>query len=237
MNIAIIGAGNVGKALAGASVKAGHSVTVSSEHPENAQFLADQVGARAVASNQGAVAAADIVVLAVPYGAVLDIVEELGGALDGKIVVDATNQVRPDMSGLINEGTSVAEMIQVRAPKAKVVKAFNTALAARQAEPTVQDTQLDGFVAGDDAIAKAKVLEYVGSLGFKPIDAGPLVMARALEAMALLNIFLQVRNGWDWQSGWKLVGPTGAQAQERPQAAARLRAPPPVAVPRSPERA
>jgi hypothetical protein len=212
MNIAIIGAGNVGKALAGASVKAGHSVTVSSEHPENAQFLADQVGARAGASNREAVAGADIVVLAVPYDAALDVADELGGALDGKIVVDATNQVRPDMSGLINEGTSVAEMIQARAPKAKVVKAFNTALAARQAEPTVQHTQLDGYVAGDDADAKAKVLEYVGSIGFKPIDAGPLVMARALEAMALLHIFLQVRNGWDWQSGWKLVGPTGSQA-------------------------
>lgn len=213
MNIAIIGAGNVGKALAGASVKAGHRLTVSSEHPENAQFLADQVGARAVASNRDAVAAADIVLLAVPYDAALDVVEELAGALDGKIVVDATNQVRPDVSGLIYEGTSVAEMIQARAPKAKVVKAFNTALAARQAEPTVEDTKLDGYVAGDDAQAKATVLDYVRSLGFHPIDAGPLVMARALEAMALLNIFLQVRNGWSWESGWKLVGPTGAQAK------------------------
>ena len=117
------------------------------------------------------------------------------------------------MSGLINEGTSVAELIQARAPRAKVVKAFNTALAARQAEPTVQGTQLDGYVAGDDPQAKATVLEFVRSLGFQPIDAGPLVMARALEAMALLNIFLQVRNGWAWQSGWKLVGPTGAQTQ------------------------
>lgn len=213
MNIAIIGAGNVGKALAGASVKAGHRLTVSSEHPENAQFLADQVGARAVASNRDAVAAADIVLLAVPYDAALDVVEELAGALDGKIVVDATNQVRPDVSGLIYEGTSVAEMIQARAPKAKVVKAFNTALAARQAEPTVEDTKLDGYVAGDDAQAKATVLDYVRSLGFHPIDAGPLVMARALEAMALLNIFLQVRNGWSWESGWKLVGPTGEQAK------------------------
>jgi predicted dinucleotide-binding enzyme len=213
VKIAIIGAGNVGKALAGASIKAGHTVTVSSAHPENAQFLADQVGARAVASNRDAIADADIVVLAVPYDAALEVIEELGGTLGGKIVVDATNQVRPDMSGLVNEGISVAEMIQARAPKAKVVKAFNTALAARQAEPTVQDTQLDGYVAGDDPEAKTKVLEYVSSLGFHPIDAGPLVMARALEAMALLNIFLQVRNGWGWQSGWKLVGPTGAQAQ------------------------
>jgi 8-hydroxy-5-deazaflavin:NADPH oxidoreductase len=213
VNIAIIGAGNVGKALAGASVKAGHTVTVSSAHPENAQFLADMVGARAAASNHEAVAGADIVVLAVPYDSALDVVDELGGALRGKIVVDATNQVRPDVSGLVNEGTSVAELIQARAPKAKVVKAFNTAFAARQAEPSVHGTQLDGYVAADDPQAKAAVLEFVRSIGFHPIDAGPLVMARALEAMALLNIFLQVRNGWSWQSGWKLVGPTGAQAQ------------------------
>jgi len=53
------------------------------------------------------------------------------------------------------------------------------------------------------------VLEFVGSIGFRPIDAGPLAMARALEAMALLIITLQIRHGWPRQNGWKLVGPPG----------------------------
>jgi len=55
--------------------------------------------------------------------------------------------------------------------------------------------------------AKDKVLELVGSIGFRPLDAGPLVMARVLESLALLNILLQIRYGWPWQNGWKLVGP------------------------------
>ena len=90
-----------------------------------------------------------------------------------------------------------------------MVKAFNTALASRQADPVVDGLRLDGYVAGDDAEAKAAVLQLVESIGFVPIDAGPLAMARALEGMAMLNITLNIRNGWPWQDGWKLVGPTG----------------------------
>jgi predicted dinucleotide-binding enzyme len=71
----------------------------------------------------------------------------------------------------------------------------------------VDGVHLDGFVAGDDQAAKDTVLELIGSIGFRPIDAGPLVMARALEAMALLNVSLQISHKWPWQNGWKLVGP------------------------------
>jgi predicted dinucleotide-binding enzyme len=75
------------------------------------------------------------------------------------------------------------------------------------ADPSVKGVKLDGFVAGDDKGAKDKALELVGSIGFRPVDAGPLVMARVLEGMALLNITLQIKYGWPWQNGWKLVGP------------------------------
>jgi len=68
---------------------------------------------------------------------------------------------------------------------------------------------LDAFLAGDDATAKATAAELASSLGYRVIDAGGLRMARALEAMAFLNIALTAANGWPWQSGWKLVGPTG----------------------------
>lgn len=212
MDIAIIGAGNVGRALGGSSVRAGHAVTISSASPEDARAVAQATGARAAGSNGAAIEAADVVVLAVPYAAVEGILGELGDALYGKIVVDVTNPLLPDASGLATEGTSAAELIQARVPAARVVKAFNTAFAARQAEPVVDGIQLDGFVAGDDEEAKSKVLELVQSIGFRPIDAGPLAMARALEALGLLHITLQIRNGWPWQSGWKLVGPTGADA-------------------------
>jgi predicted dinucleotide-binding enzyme len=88
-----------------------------------------------------------------------------------------------------------------------VVKAFNYAFASRMADPTVDGIHLDGFVAADDLEAKEKALELVESIGFRPIDAGPLVMARVLEGMALLNVTLQIHNNWPWQNGWKLVGP------------------------------
>ena len=78
-----------------------------------------------------------------------------------------------------------------------------------QLEPPVDGTRLDAYVAGDDAGAKQKALEFAESIGFRPVDAGPLAMARALEAMAMLNILLQIQNNWPWQSGWKLAGPTG----------------------------
>ena len=210
MNITIIGSGNVGKALAGSFVRAGYSVTLSSANPDNASAAASETGAQAAASNGAAVAAGDVVVLAVPYPVLPQLLDELGDGLRGKIVVDATNPMRADYMGLATEGTSAAEEIQAHAPGARVVKAFNTVLASRQVDPTVDGVQVDGFVAADDEEAKAAVLELASSIGLRPIDAGALEMARALEAMALLNITLQLRNSWPWQSAWKLVGPTGA---------------------------
>jgi predicted dinucleotide-binding enzyme len=141
----------------------------------------------------------------------MDKVDEVVGALtpelDGKVIVDVTNRVDMTDPGRTLDGTSMAEQIQKRAPKARVVKAFNYAFAARMADPTVNGSRLDGFVAGDDESAKKQALEFVKSIGFRPLDAGPLAMARALEGMAALNMGLQVRNNWPWQNGWKLAGP------------------------------
>ena len=204
MKIGMIGAGNVGQALARASVHAAHTVTMSAPDAVEAGSAAAAVGATAVSSNKDVVADADVVILAVPFDAVRAIVDELGSRLDGKILIDVTNRFDPRTL----DGTSNAELIQEMAPKAKVVKAFNTILAAHQSDPRIDGVQLDGFVAADDADAKATTLHFVESLGFRPIDAGALVMSRALEGMALLNIFLNMTNRWTWQTGWKLLGPS-----------------------------
>lgn len=206
MKIGIIGSGNVGSALSKASVRAGHEVTISSADEEGSRRLAEEVGATVAPSNADAVKSVDAVILAVPFDAVASIVGEVGSVLDSRIVIDVTNRFEPDQL----EGKSNAELTQEMARNAKVVKAFNTIFAGNQASPQVDGVQLDGFVAADDADAKKQVLELVGSLGFRPIDAGPLAMARALEGMGLLNISLNKNNGWPWQSGWKLVGPTSA---------------------------
>jgi 8-hydroxy-5-deazaflavin:NADPH oxidoreductase len=213
MDIAIIGAGNVGRALAASALRAGQSVSVSSASGDSARAAAEATGARAAESNRAAVEGADLVVLAVPYTAVDAVLGSIGDALAGKVVVDATNPLKADYSGLATNGASGAEEIQGKAPGARVVKAFNTALAARQADPAVAaGLRVDGYVAGDDEDAKATVLRLAEAIGFNPVDAGGLAMARYLEGMAWLNISLQMRNGWSWQASWKLVGPDGDAA-------------------------
>ena len=208
MNIAIIGSGNVGGALAKGSVKAGHTVTLTSKDPAHAEAKAKDTGARAVRSATEAVKGAEIVILAVPYSAVDAVLGEVGDALAGKVLIDVTNRMKREAIAESVDGASAAEQIQRKAPQAKVAKAFNYAFASRQADPTIDGVALDGYVAADDADAKAKTLALAASLGFRPIDAGPLAMARALEALGILNMALQIQNGWPWQTGWKLLGPT-----------------------------
>jgi NADPH-dependent F420 reductase len=168
---------------------------------------AKATGAKAARSNVEAVEQADIVIVAVPYDNLGELFRELRTSVDGKIVIDATNHVDPENPAGVLSSASNAEEIQTRHPKVRVVKAFNYAFASRMADPVVKGVRLDGFVAGDDKAAKDKALELVESIGFRPVDAGALVMARVLEGMAFLNITLQIRNGWPWQNGWKLVGP------------------------------
>ena len=210
MNIAIIGAGNVGSALAKSFSNAGHSVTISSRTTEKAEALAREVGALAVRSNREAADAADVVILAVPYPAYEQLAQELAGALDGKVVVDTANRFNPEEPASTIDGTSATEQFQRKVPKARVVKAFNYLFASRMAEPTVDGVELDGYIAGDDEDAKKQIAELIGAVGLHPLDVGNLGMARALEALATAIIVAHMRNRWSSQGGWKLVRPTDA---------------------------
>lgn len=212
MRIAIIGAGNVGGGLAGASTTAGHDVVLSATDPAGVRETAARTGARAATSNADAVDGAELVVFAVPGSAVAGIAAELTEALTGKVVVDATNPLNDTYTGLTTAGVSAAELLQQQLPGALVVKSLNTVFASRYAAPTQDGQPLDALLAGDDADAKATVATLVESIGFHPVDAGGLRMARALEEIAFLNISLNAGNGWSWQSAFQLVGPTSAAA-------------------------
>lgn len=202
MKVAIIGAGNVGKALATSITRAGHEVTISATTPESAEAAAQQTGATSALSNSAAVADADVVILAVPYvNAGEQVAAEIRDAVAGRTVVDATNPINLDYSGLATNGSSAAEEFQRRLPEANVVKAFNTIFASNQANPT---RDIDGYVAADDAKAKQDVISLVESMGFTPLDVGPLSSARYLEGMAFVNIGLNAQNGWSWTSAWHL---------------------------------
>lgn len=206
--ITIVGSGNVGRALAASFVRGGHEVTITSRSADHAAEAAAAVGARSHASVVDAVAAADVVVITVPFvGAAEQLAASIRDAAVGKIVVDVTNPARADYSGLLFEGSSsAAEQFAAWLPGARVVKAFNTVFASNQANPVLDGTRLDAFVAGDDDEAKAVVLDIARSAGFEAIDAGDLAAARLLEALAWLNISLNLRNPYGWRTGWKLVG-------------------------------
>ena len=123
------------------------------------------------------------VILAVPYGAVEATVGELGDAINGKVVVDASNALTPDYQLAVGVTTSAAEELQKQVPGAKVVKAFNTVFAQHLDTGTVKGTQLSLFVAGDNDEAKASVGTLGRDLGFDAVDAGPLANARWLETL------------------------------------------------------
>lgn len=203
MQIAIIGAGNVGRALATSLTRAGHDVTIAAAHREHADQTATETGATAAGTSSEAVSNANVVVLAVPAEALDEVASEIGSRLAGKVVVDVSNRPTPSADG---PATSIAEELQAKLPAAKVVKAFNTAFASRQADPSVGGIAPDGYVASDDEAARKTVLDVVESVGFRPVDVGSLIAARTLEGMAWLNIQRNLAGG-TWQDAWALVGP------------------------------
>jgi predicted dinucleotide-binding enzyme len=136
---------------------------------------------------------------------VREVVKVLGAAADGKVVVDVTNVLGPNMEMAVGFSTSGAEELQKLLPKARVVKAFNTVFAVNQSTGRVGKEQLSAFVAGDDAKAKQTVLQLAADIGFDPVDAGPLKSARYLEPMAMLMMQLGFSLKLGTSIGYKLV--------------------------------
>jgi NADPH-dependent F420 reductase len=207
MNIAIIGAGNVGRALATSFTSHGHAVILASRDPEHAAAAAAATGAGFAKTAAQAAVQSDVVVLAIPFASVQDVAAEIREVVAGKPVVDVTNRMSFGPNGpAIDNGESNAERLAAWLPEAHVVKAFNTLLASHQIDPMADGTQLDGFVAGDDRRANDTVLELARSIGLNPVDVGPLARAQQLEQIAFLNIALNATANGSWTSGWKLVG-------------------------------
>lgn len=208
MQVAVIGTGNVGRALGASLSRAGHSVVFAARDEDKTRRVAAEVGASAATRPADAARSADAIVVAVPYGELEATAAEVAGAADGKVVIDATNPLKPDYSGLANiGGPSDAERLATLLPDAHVAKAFNTVFAAVQADPTAHGTRLDVLYATDDDKAASTVTELASSIGFRPVRVGPLTAARELEALAWLNIRLQMIAGGDWRTTPVLVGP------------------------------
>jgi predicted dinucleotide-binding enzyme len=186
MKTAIIGIGNMGAGLA-RRLAGKRDVVLASRDDAKAAILAAQIGV-ASAPISAATASAAVLVLAVPYASALELASS--GMLDNKIIVDITNPLKPDFSGLLfGHDTSAAEQIQAKAKGAKVVKAFNTIFADLFASPVDETSAVPVFMAGDDDAVDV-VDALVRDAGFRGEKTGSLEVARLLEPLGMLNIHL-----------------------------------------------
>ncbi len=184
--IAIIGKGNVGSALQRGLERAGYEVKSVGKEPPRVREVATW---------------GQLIILAVPYSAVDEAIREMGDAINGKPLIDATNALTPDYQLALGFTTSGAEELQKKAPSAKVVKAFNTVFAEHMATGELKGTALTLFVAADDKGSKEQVLSLARDLGFDAVDAGPLQNARWLETLGYFNIQL----GYTLRMGTKIA--------------------------------
>jgi predicted dinucleotide-binding enzyme len=201
MRIAIIGTGNVGSALARGLKGKGHDLWLGARDPGSVAALAAEAGAKA-ALPRDAAAAADLVILSLPWGVAEAAVTGLGD-LSGKVVVDCMNPIGRTAQGMgltYGHTTSGAEIVQGWLPKARVVKALNQVGAEIMADTSVLPHRPVMFMAGNDEGAKADVARVLTDLGFEPLDAGDLTKARYLEpfAMVWINQAIFRAKGRNW---------------------------------------
>lgn len=193
MKMAFIGVGNVGAPLADHLQRLGHDVAISARDSQSASVQAvlaknDQLQ---VQGPEAAVSGAEILFLAVPFGAVEAVLSGLESALAGKILVDCTNPVGANLSHGLDSRQSGSETIQTRLPQTSVVKAF-TIYGFENFEnssyPGYGDLRPAMLMAGNDSSAKATVADLCHQLGWEPVDTGDITMALHLEHMTLLWI-------------------------------------------------
>ena len=187
MRIGIIGAGNLGSALGDQLSKRGHEIMFGGG--TSAAKAAERIGV-AVGDNADAAEFAEAVILAVPFGAIDDALEQ-AGSLNGKVLWSAVNALKPDFSGLaVGFDTSAAEEVARRAPGARVVGALPPFAQAIASGELGYDNGLvpSVFLCGDEPEAKAIVGRLVGDLGAEPVDAGPLSASRLVEPAMMLIV-------------------------------------------------
>jgi NADPH-dependent F420 reductase len=188
-HVSIIGTGNMGTAIAGIVTKGGNTVDLIGHHDAHQPVTGD------------------IVVLAVYYGAIADVLAQRGDQLAGKVVVDISNplDVATFDSLVVAADASAAAELAAALPRSQVVKAFNTTFAATLASGTVGGLPTTVLIAGDDAEAKALVADVVTAGGLRAIDAGSLRRARELEALGFLQITLAAAEKVAWTGGFAVV--------------------------------
>lgn len=193
MKIAVIGSGNVGGALAEGWVRAGHRVTFGSR---NASDSSPVKGAQ-VAAIPEAIAANDVVVLAVPSDAAAQVISA-AKSWKGKTLIDCTNPIGPGFTLAVGHNTSGGEQVAAQAKEARVVKAFNTTGFDNMRNPVYAGKPTTMFFATDDNEARNTASQLIKDIGFEPVFVGPMKQSRYLEPMAMLWISMTGEHGRDF---------------------------------------
>ena len=179
MNVTVIGAGRIGGNIARRLAGSGHALTLAFARDLEAQrALANEIGAR-VAAPADAVASAEVVVVAVPWGVLPDALAQLG-SLEGKVVIDTTNQF--GSGPMPAAGQTAAAFNAARMPRARYTKSFNTLTAAFQVQTAGREPRVVQWLCGDDEAAKAIVAGLVRDAGYEPVDLGPTADCAVMEA-------------------------------------------------------
>jgi NADPH-dependent F420 reductase len=185
-NVSILGTGNMGPAIAGIVESGGNTIQLLGSKDTDKPLTGD------------------IVILAVPYPAVSEILEQRGDQLAGKVVVDITNPLNFETfdSLVVPADSSATAEIAAALPDSRVLKAFNTNFAATLVSGTIADQPTTVLIAGDDAEAKSLLSGVVSAAGLRAIDAGDLRRARELEAIGFLQITLAAAEKVSWTGGF-----------------------------------
>jgi predicted dinucleotide-binding enzyme len=198
MKIAVLGAGNVGGAIAKALAAKGHGIALGVRDPGASKYkeLAQKIGAPTeVLGIRDAAAWGEILVLAIPWSATQAVLEQAAGAVQGKPLLDCTNPITPGFKLALGHTTSGGEMVAAWAKGAHVYKVFNITGYNIMEDPIVDGKPAMMLVAGDNDEHKSKVLQLVRDVGFEALDFGKLENARLLEPLALIWIRLAYQHG------------------------------------------
>jgi 8-hydroxy-5-deazaflavin:NADPH oxidoreductase len=206
MDITIVGTGNMARGIATRALAGGHAVRLLGTEEAKAQEAAAQLSGDVRTGTVGDALEGDVVVLAVWYHALDDVVQRYRDQLDGKVVVDISNPVDPEsFQPLTVEAGSAAQELAQKAPGARIVKAFNTTFAGTLMAGGAAGQPLDVFIASDDEDAKSVVRRLAEDAGLRAVDAGPLAHARQLEAMGYLHMVIQDGLGTGYGSTIKVL--------------------------------
>ncbi len=195
MQIGIIGTGRIASGVGQRLINAGHAVFFGSRDASKAQTVAQAIGAQG-GTQAEAVSFGEVIILAIPFGSVAEVVGDLPG-LKGKIVIETAN----DLQG--TDPLSTTERVQALLPDSKVVKAFNHIFSQVIANPDAQG--LTAFIAGNDTAAKAVVKTLLESISFEVVDVGGAKEAMHLDHLVRFIVYLGYNHGMGTSMAFKLV--------------------------------